>query len=302
MTNRIKQFYRFGPFRADSEDRLLLRDGEVVTLTPKCFDLLLFLIENRGRVLDKQALMTGVWPGVSVEESNLTKNIFLLRKSLGERPDGKSYIETFPRRGYRFEAEVVDSAEEAADPDLLKVSPSEPVMARTSSVPWYFWVCCAAGIILVAASGALWRRTGVPEIHSLAVLPFRTVGAPADAYLAEGLADELTTRLARIKSLRVISSQVAERFRDSPNPRDLGQRLGVDGVLTGTIRKEDQHVGSTSRCAICREPIDAWPKPLPQPCASNLLPRSAPRWDVGARTALTPTKPFCGGRRTIMPL
>src|SRR4051812_19350451 len=109
MTNRIKDFYRFGSFRVELEDRLLRRNGEVVTLTPKSFDLLLFLIENRGRVLDKEALMTGVWPGTCVEESNLTKNIFLLRKSLGDRPDGKPYIQTFPRRGYRFEAEVVDS-------------------------------------------------------------------------------------------------------------------------------------------------------------------------------------------------
>src|SRR5438093_7620370 len=89
MAKRIKQFYRFGPFRIDLEDRLLLRDGEIVTLTPKSFDLLLFLIENRGRLLDKEALMTGVWPGVCVEESNLSKNIFLLRKSLGDRADGK---------------------------------------------------------------------------------------------------------------------------------------------------------------------------------------------------------------------
>src|SRR5207248_4387701 len=92
-----KVFYVFGPFRVDTEDRLLTRDRQTVPLAPKTFDLLLFLVENCGRVLDKETLLSQVWPGVFVEESNLTKNIFLLRKCLGERPDGRPYIETFPK-------------------------------------------------------------------------------------------------------------------------------------------------------------------------------------------------------------
>src|SRR5262249_12991279 len=150
-------FYDFGPFQIDLENRLLLRGGEIVMLTPKSFDLLLFLIQNRGRLLDKDALMTGVWPGVCVEEGNLTKNIFLLRKSLGNRADGKPYIETFPRRGYRFEAEVSDSREETNDPASGERS-TKPVMEPTNTRPWYFWICCAAGIVLVAAAAALWHR------------------------------------------------------------------------------------------------------------------------------------------------
>jgi DNA-binding winged helix-turn-helix (wHTH) protein/tetratricopeptide (TPR) repeat protein len=106
MTDEKKPVYEFGPFRVVSSEGLLTRNGRVIRLAPKSFELLLFLVENRGRVLDKEILLTKVWPGTFVEESNLTKNISLLRRCLGERKDGRPYIETFPRRGYRFDAHV----------------------------------------------------------------------------------------------------------------------------------------------------------------------------------------------------
>src|SRR5205807_3978111 len=110
MTDKSKAVYEFGPFRIASADGLLTRKGRVIRLPPKSFDLLLFLVENRGRVLEKETILAGVWPGTFVEESNLTKNVSLLRQCLGEREDGNPYIETFPRRGYRFDADVHDQA------------------------------------------------------------------------------------------------------------------------------------------------------------------------------------------------
>src|SRR5262249_52160440 len=96
----------------DRVERILLRDGRLVELTPKEFDLLLVLVENRGRVVEKERMMQELWPDTAVEEGNLTTNISTLRKALQESPDGRRYIQTVPRRGYRFVghvSEVVDS-------------------------------------------------------------------------------------------------------------------------------------------------------------------------------------------------
>lgn len=103
---RETQMYEFGPFRLDSADRLLMRDGEVVALPPKVLDTLLVLVENSGHVLEKEDLLKRLWPDTFVEEGSLTRNISYLRKALGESDSARQYIETIPRRGYRFIAPV----------------------------------------------------------------------------------------------------------------------------------------------------------------------------------------------------
>jgi DNA-binding winged helix-turn-helix (wHTH) protein/tetratricopeptide (TPR) repeat protein len=106
MSSPGNHFYEFGPFRLDLAERVLLRDGRPLTLTPKAFDLLLALVERRGHVIGKEELMGALWPDTAVEESNLTHHISVLRKALGESAGERAYIETVPRRGYRFLAEV----------------------------------------------------------------------------------------------------------------------------------------------------------------------------------------------------
>ena len=118
MTLQTKHFYAFGPFRLDSEKRVLVRDGAPVPLAPKAAEALLVLVQNAGRLVDKDDLMKRVWPDAFVEEGNLNKNIFFLRKVLGEWNGGREYIETVPKRGYRFVAPVneVTHAEAASHP------------------------------------------------------------------------------------------------------------------------------------------------------------------------------------------
>ncbi|HEX8566481.1 MAG TPA: winged helix-turn-helix domain-containing protein [Pyrinomonadaceae bacterium] len=106
MVNQLKQLYEFASFRLDPDERLLLRDEKPVALTPKMFDLLLLLVENKGRLLEKEDLMRALWQDSFVEESNLSFNISTLRKALGEDPKQRQYIETVPKRGYRFIADV----------------------------------------------------------------------------------------------------------------------------------------------------------------------------------------------------
>ena len=106
MNQQPQHIYEFGPFRLDAAEHLLLRDGEAVPLTPKAFDLLLALVERHGHLLEKDELLKKVWPDTFVEEANLASNISQLRKALGDGENGQRYIETAPKRGYRFVARV----------------------------------------------------------------------------------------------------------------------------------------------------------------------------------------------------
>src|SRR5262245_23013146 len=102
----LRLVYEFGPFRVDTLRRLLSREGVPVALTPKAFEMLLLLVEQRGRVVEKDELLRRLWPDSVVEEANLAVNISALRKALGESRGHPNYIVTVPGRGYRFAAEV----------------------------------------------------------------------------------------------------------------------------------------------------------------------------------------------------
>src|SRR5580765_4893020 len=106
MAARGSEIYEFGSFQLDPVERVLLDHGEVVSLTPKAFDLLSTLVRSSGRVVEKEDLMAEIWPDTFVEENNLTVTMSALRKALGEPRSGQSYIQTIPRRGYRFAASV----------------------------------------------------------------------------------------------------------------------------------------------------------------------------------------------------
>ena len=105
MSQQTRCLFEFGPFRIDTANRLLLRDGKPIALKPKVVDTLLVLVENAGRVLEKDELIEKLWPDSFVEEGNLTQNIYELRKALNSGAE-ESYIETIPRRGYRFAGQV----------------------------------------------------------------------------------------------------------------------------------------------------------------------------------------------------
>jgi DNA-binding winged helix-turn-helix (wHTH) protein len=116
VMNTEELSYEFGPFRLEPATRRLLREGEPLPLTPKAFDTLLLLVQNRERVMDKEEVLRRIWPDAVVEESNLAQNVFTLRRTLGDTPEGARFIATMPRRGYRFVA-----------PSLLSAAPSPNV-------------------------------------------------------------------------------------------------------------------------------------------------------------------------------
>src|SRR4029450_11696364 len=107
MKAHSQLLYQFGPFHLDPARRLLLRDSQIVALAPKAFETLALLVQNHGNVVEKDVLMQHVWPDTFVEEGSLTRNISVLRKTLGESPSDHRYIATAPRRGYCFVAPVI---------------------------------------------------------------------------------------------------------------------------------------------------------------------------------------------------
>src|ERR1051325_1059653 len=115
MSKRSKHFYEFGPFRLDCDERLLRRAEGVVPLAPKAFDLLHTLVADADRLITKEELLKQVWAGSFVEEANLSHNIYKLRDALGEKQNGEKFIETIPRRGYRFVAKVTEVRDEGSD-------------------------------------------------------------------------------------------------------------------------------------------------------------------------------------------
>jgi eukaryotic-like serine/threonine-protein kinase len=121
MGEKTQHLYSFGPFRLDPKECLLILDGTPVPLPPKAFEALLFLVENAGHLVDKDELMRRLWPDTFVEDGNVAKHVSLLRKILSEATNGREYIETIPKRGYRFVAEVRD----LADPGASSQHPAE---------------------------------------------------------------------------------------------------------------------------------------------------------------------------------
>jgi TolB-like protein/Tfp pilus assembly protein PilF len=188
----------FGGFRLDLTEHLLYREnGEVVPLKPKVIETLELLIQERGRLITKDELMSRLWPDTVVEESNLAQNIYLLRKVLGS--DG--YIETVPKRGYRFIAEV-------------DVAPAhESALSRNSA------------------------RVGSASSNSIAVLPLANESQdPQAEYLSDGITESIINHLAQLPQLKVIARSTVFRYKGRDvAPQKVGRELGVNAVLTGRV-------------------------------------------------------------------
>lgn len=126
----MSKVYRFGPFTLDAARRRLLRDGESVPVPPKALDILEILVDNRGRTVEKDALMARVWPDTIVEEANLTQNVFVLRRALSDEASDPRYISTVARRGYRFVASATETGSDVVLNERWRVH-------RTSNLPAY---------------------------------------------------------------------------------------------------------------------------------------------------------------------
>ncbi|MCI0337855.1 MAG: protein kinase, partial [Acidobacteria bacterium] len=250
VSKQHRRIYEFAPFKVDVAERLLSRDGEVIDLKPKVFDLLVLFVQNAGRLMEKEQLLQSLWPDTVVEEVNLNVNVSTLRKALGESPAAPQYIETVPKRGYRF---IADVTEHELAPPPVEITPAVTIPsdyngetesfatqagsanAETKSVsirtakkrarsfsphpaPWLL----AAAMLAIAAGGSfLWWFKGQawptqPGMRNIAVLPFKSLKAEkvieADQALGLGMADALITKLGSLRQITVRSTSTVQKY------------------------------------------------------------------------------------------
>lgn len=243
-----RPLYEFGAFRLDPSRHALYRDGVETPLTPKMFDLLVILVEARGRTVDKEELLASVWPDAIVEEGSLPRTISRLRLALGEESGNETFIKTVARRGYRFVAsvQVVPGGDPVAaagnDPSPLEPAAPEalsPIEAAwPARVPVLRLVLTGLAIGLLGIGVWLWTGRADARPRSLAVLPFQSLDRDATSEaLGFGLADSLITRLANQDALVVRPTSAVSRYAaGNVESMAAGRALAVDAVLEGSVR------------------------------------------------------------------
>jgi len=236
---------RFGIFDLDRDSGELRKHGIRIKLHEKPFQVLLALLHHPGQIVTRRELQEALWPADTFVdfENGLNNAISRLREALGDSAESPHYIETVPRRGYRFVGTV-----EAALPASPAVAPGSGSQVTVNSASPSRWVLISAGMVaMLAAVFFLYRtfQTSPPAINSIAVLPFVTASdgdAPRDAYLAFGMTEALIAELSKIRALKVISQTSVLQYQGARKPLpQIARELGVRAVVEGSVvRQGDQ--------------------------------------------------------------
>jgi DNA-binding winged helix-turn-helix (wHTH) protein/TolB-like protein/Tfp pilus assembly protein PilF len=282
MMKYAKHLYDFAPFRVDATERLLMRDDQVVPLTPKVFETLLLLVENRGHTVTKEEMIARLWPESFVEEGSLSQNIFLLRKALGGDAQGNQIIKTVPRRGYRFVADVTEVSEGETGLLIEQQRHSETVSGEPASEPGARRVFAVASsvanrsrawtlsrrLLVVAVVGVLagtvylLRTAGKAPppatIHSIAILPFTSLSAETDDYLGLGMADALITRLSDTRQVAVSPTSAVLKYGRATDALAAGRELNVDSVMEGKVQIAGDKVRVTVQLLRVSNGVPLW--------------------------------------------
>lgn len=248
-----KPIYEFSSFRFDLAQQILSRDGQNLPLTPKVFETLRVLIENNGNVVDKDELLQKIWADTIVEETSLSKNISVLRKVLKENGSGKSFIETIPKRGYRFTAPVKvvefnspEASNEKDKPNLIASAKRKIVL--TAVIVILLTSLTFAGYWL-SANKASEAKTSL-DIKTIAVLPFKPLSNnEEDQTLGLGMADALIIKLGQLNEVNVRPTSNIRRFTNQQQVDAIsaGKSLQVEAVLEGTIQRIDDRIRITAQ-------------------------------------------------------
>ncbi len=266
-----EKLQRFGRFKLDTRRKVLRHDGEIVAMPLKEIELLCALIENRGELVTKNELLDKVWAESFVEESNLSRHIYLLRKTLKELGAEENLIENVARRGYRFAGEIdeggeliiekhsvsrtlIEEIENSKEPPL--VLPSKPNRLR---------ILLAAGALILAVVFGfhLYRQNPKPvqPIKSIAVLPVKSFSDVAgnDRELRLRITDALITNLGSLRQISVRpTSSVLSFAETSENPLDIGRKLDVDAILEGRMQAEGDRLRITFQLLAVKDGTQIW--------------------------------------------
>src|SRR6266404_5664915 len=289
MASRVRYLYEFGTYRLDVVERLLLRDGKPVEVTAKVFDLLVIMVENQGKLMEKSQLLEALWPDSFVEEVNLSVNMSALRRALGESASQPQFIETIPKRGYRFigavKSQIVPEGEPVAGPDIQPASASLPnqsalanaqiddlptrtTLAKERRFAGRPGVLIAAAMLVVIVPVAVYLllhrsrpdKTVPGGIRTIAVLPFKTLATnDADQALGLGMADALITRLGSLPQFIVRPTSTVIKYSDAgKDPLEAGRELGVEAILDGRVQRDDKKIRVTARLLSVRDGSSLW--------------------------------------------
>ena len=273
VTSGARRFYQFGPFRLDPNRRRLFCGDEVVALSPKAIETLILLVENRGKLLERETLMDALWPDVIVEDANLTVAVSQLRKALNQNGDNAEFILTIPRVGYRFVADIceviegtapllpeerkrlqsiADNAEAdgttTAAPELQAKISLLPEQRRPRRMQGRLIVALALCLIIAVAAIAyrfVRSSSSAPaNISSVAVLPLKNLtGDPTAEYFSDGITESIISELSKVPELKVISRASVFIFKGKEiDPIEAGRRLGVGSIVEGSLLKSKDRI------------------------------------------------------------
>lgn len=291
MSTPENGLYEFKGFVLDAASRVLLSEGRIVHLTPKAFDTLLVLVENSGQVVNKERLIKEVWPDTFVEEGGLTRNIHDIRKALGDELAEPLYIETIPKRGYRFVppvryistetvvhqnfVAVVRTDEEVEEIEEIEGDPAVPsdgaiIVHEGMARPlWRTRKALAVLLTLALLTGTyvltrFLRPSGQPEIRTVAVLPLRSLDTnEKDPALGLKLADALIQRLGRLRQIVVRPTRAVQRYEGKTvDPLEAGREQRVDVVLDGSFQRAGERLHLRMQLLRVSDGQQLWAKTL----------------------------------------
>jgi TolB-like protein/DNA-binding winged helix-turn-helix (wHTH) protein/Tfp pilus assembly protein PilF len=266
MEARKQQRYSFGPFILDPQEKVLWRDGLPISLPAKALETLLALVEGHGHVLEKAELLGLIWPNTFVEEATLAQNIFTLRKIFSDSPEDHHYIETVPRRGYRFVAtvQVLDGEAKPANEEGRAVASAGTRSARGRTLAIASGL---VGMVLLAgwyvAPNMLWRAAAPPPGKiTLAVLPFDNLtGNPQQDFLSDGFTEEMITQLGRMhpERLGVIARTSAMRYKGTgESAGQIARELHADYILEGSLRRDGDRIRISAQLIQAKDQTHLW--------------------------------------------
>lgn len=270
--------YRFDDVAVDLENFRASKNGREITLTPRGFDVLIFLLQNSGRVVEKKEIFDFVWKDTFVGDNALTKIIKEIRHATGDDANNPRYIETVPKRGYRFIAEV-EEFHAPDNPEVEKTSAgqfvkdneqsaeiSRPPQKSAAKFSAFSKISIALTVlILVSAFGAwlLFRQKTAnvaAPIRSIAVLPFKPLNASSrDESLEMGMAETLITRLSNLKQITVRPMSAVSKYTGlEQDPIKAGREVQAEAVLDGSIQKAGDRIRVTVRLIDIRSGESLW--------------------------------------------
>jgi TolB-like protein/DNA-binding winged helix-turn-helix (wHTH) protein/Tfp pilus assembly protein PilF len=280
-TTNQRFIYEFGRFVLDPQEKTFAADGKPIHLPAKEFETLLLLVENNGRALSKEEMLQAIWQDTFVEENNLAKYVSRLRKIFDA--DGRQYIETLPKHGYRFSADVSQKLQPLDETILekrtikrliVRVEEDRPGSSRVlpQAISKSSVRTMVAVLGLVAVAGALgvwyWRTTSTSaRINSIAVLPLKALsGEESNKALGLGLTDALISKLGTLQTVTVRPTSAVVKFAGTDvDALEIGKRLMTDAVLEGTIQQAEGRIRVNARLLRTKNGEQLWAETFDQP-------------------------------------